>query len=152
MLAIYRIVIVQKFGGEGRYTWFWQRWREVWRGPKKPLVHFWRLPLQSDFEKPLIGNSIGGYRGSTGGGWELFLEVLKVEKWWKKVTEGNMKVLMCLELFKEDQKWTWWLDLSKWQEGSSWRKRQKLRQVGEMLQMTWEVSEKWADASYFMDV
>jgi len=57
--------------------------RKVWRGPKKPLVPFWRLSLRSNFEKSLTGNSAGGCRGSTGGsiggstggGRKWFLEV-----------------------------------------------------------------------------
>ena len=31
-------------------------------------------------------------------------------------------------------------------------KTQKLGQIGEMLQMAWEIYNKWAGASYFLDV
>ena len=79
MLVIYLVVIVQRFGGEGRWSWLLQRVSKMWRGPKKSLVPFWRLPLRLDFEKSLAGISIGGCRGSTGdstgGGRKWFLEV-----------------------------------------------------------------------------
>ena len=63
MLVIYLVVIVQRFGGKGRWSWhFLKR-----RGPEKSLVPFWRLPLQLDFEKSLARTSTGGCRGSTRG-------------------------------------------------------------------------------------
>ena len=50
---------VQRFGGEGRWSWLLQEVGKVWRGPKEYLVPFWRLPLSSDFEKWLARTSIG---------------------------------------------------------------------------------------------
>lgn len=57
---------VQRFGGKGRWSWLLQMVKKVWRGPKESLEPFWKLPLRSDFEKSLVGNSAGGCRGSTG--------------------------------------------------------------------------------------
>lgn len=92
MLGIYQIVIVQRFGGNGGWIWFLQRWRKVWRSHKKPLVPFWRLPLQSDFEKSLTGNSTRGCKGSTGGstggGRELFFGGFESGKMMERVTKG----------------------------------------------------------------
>ena len=39
----------------------------MWMGPRRPLVTFWRLSLESDFKKSPTGISTGGCRGSIGG-------------------------------------------------------------------------------------
>ena len=39
----------------------------MWIGPRRPLVAFWRLVLQSDFKKKPTGKSTRGCRGFIGG-------------------------------------------------------------------------------------
>jgi len=64
-------------------------------GPRKPLVAFWRLSIQSDLKKSPTGKSTGGYRGFTGGLQEDLQEdaessfgSFEVGKWVERVAES----------------------------------------------------------------